>query len=313
MLDDAIDARRHGVGGGIEAGDIGACHRENQVFVGHQVLVGLVGAQDIGDGVLRRAAGGFLCFEIGDHRPAQFIDPPPCRLVARVLEHDRRPLPRDQHVQDGEDREADILDVIERRRSRQHHAQLFDDEILHRLDDRNGGADPPAPAERVFGDRHQRVVLPCHCFAGETVAHQGAQPDMAFPIGPRQRFGGAIFLDQPFPEFLRPHRIAALAGGQEHCRFGPGDDNACPAEHLDPVNRAMDAIGAHEERRRVPGHFQRVADPRQAGDDRNCPRRRCPGRIGRHFIGGIGFEHAGHQRVLQGASICSMNIAASGG
>src|SRR3546814_4254028 len=107
----------------------------------HQIWIALMRFHHLGDQLLvflgRRAARGNALFILPDHLVAELEHARFRTLVLRYLHQEFRPLARDQHIEDVEDGRADIAHVLTRRLAGQHHAELFDDDVLHGLDDRH--------------------------------------------------------------------------------------------------------------------------------------------------------------------------------
>ena len=144
VLEYRVDDGRRGVGHGIEAGDIRPRHQHRQIRFGNQFGVALVRVHDVVDQRLvfiRRRDR--LAAVVTHHLPAQLQHPRLGAAITRQLHQELGSLLRDQHVEDVQDRRADVLDILAWRLSGQRGAELIDHQKLHRLDDGHLAADRP--------------------------------------------------------------------------------------------------------------------------------------------------------------------------
>src|SRR5581483_5128893 len=79
-----------------------------------------------------------------------------------------------------------------------------------------------------------------------------------------ERAGGAVFLDQAFPELLGAQALLAFARAEKTGGLDTGDHGVALAQQLDPEHRAVFAVAVDEEARRVLRHVQHAAEERHA-------------------------------------------------
>jgi hypothetical protein len=206
-----------------------------------------------------RLGRGIARFGVLDHLAAQLHDPASGFPVLGALEQDPGALTRDQHVEDVDDRGADVTHVFQRRRAGENGAELIDDHVLHSLDHRHFLAYGPVARERSVGDREKLMVAALDRLLGVAVAHDVAQFPVAVAVFAGQHAPGAELAQKAFPEFFRAQAILAGARAHEVGGFDAGNQDVFFAENAQATDWAESAVAVDEKFGGPFGHAEEAA------------------------------------------------------
>src|SRR3546814_8789363 len=88
----------------------------------------------------------------------------------------------DLHIEGVEDGRSDIAHVLTRRLAGQHHAELFDDDVLHGLDDRHLLARLPVALQGGTRDVEHLLIAALDRFLRKAAFHHRAQLLVQFAV-----------------------------------------------------------------------------------------------------------------------------------
>ena len=266
MLENGIKDGGGGVGDGVQARNVGAGQRQDQIALRHLLRRLDVRGHDVVDQVaIFRPGGRMACLGDLDHLAAQLHDPAPGFPVSRALQQNPGALTRDQHVEDVDDRSADVLDIFQRRGAGEDGSELIDDHVLHGFDDVHVLADAPVAGERAVGDRDELVVAALDRFPGIPFAHDGAQFLVTVAVFAGEHAFCAELAHEALPEFFRAQAILASARAHEVGGFDAGDQDVLLAENAEATDGTVRAVAVNEKVRGTLDHAEQAAQQRQSG------------------------------------------------